>query len=310
MQIVRKEPESASPSMRRTFMACPKKFDWQFNHKLVPRAYNRAFGFGSMGHRLLEAYYRHGIDAIGATVDAIRLEWVEKQLDSYVLQMAETDLFALQGMIVGYLQNYHDTDSNWEIIGLEERYQSDSFGLYMQDGKPDIVIRDKNGHIWVGDHKFYSRLSESFVRTLTFDDQVNSYAKLVSEFLGPVRGILYNVVLKPTKRLKKKQTLSEFQREIALDYQKDPEKYFKREWVVLGSKHREAFEKNVLHVERTIHRSYEDDFFTKNPNECFSRGQCPYLELCVSGESAKHLYEIKKDYKEEDAKTQGEKDQP
>jgi hypothetical protein len=96
-------------------------------------------------------------------------------------------------IVEAYLLRNKDTILSWEILHVEEEF------LYVHDGEvitftPDLIIRDKNGFVWIIDHKSTSRVPGY---ELPFSDlQTLLYFAGVREMYPELRGFVFNYLRK------------------------------------------------------------------------------------------------------------------
>jgi len=298
-----------SYSKIRTFMTCEQMYKWSYVDNLVPLSTPRALSFGKMGHRFLEEYYKHHSFNVPFSqshmlelMNTFRKEADDSCQNANQIQNMEMDLSALMGMITAYQDIYKFADTEWEILAVElpvqtkVEYRGREVDLV---GIIDLVVKDKNGNIWVVDHKFLRTISDELVRMLPLDFQMLCYHFLLNEWLqahkieGRLKGAIYNVIKKSGKRLKKKQTTKEYQMELAGDYLKEPDKYFHREPVLVFPESYRMFEKILNRHIVVIPNALMGNKFCPNTTSCTNFGQCSYLDLCLKGGAAHHLYKKK-----------------
>ena len=288
-------PRRLSPSRRGTFLQCEQLYDYRYNQHLEPVSYARPLVFGSMGHLFLQYFYS------GSTPEAAEAEIMEKvhdaDWDAFSLQAFETDLHALRGMAQAYASHYSKDLENYSVCGVEQHIERPPPpGHFFADhGVLDLVfVIKKNDQLWVCDHKFLSQAQEGLIRKLPMDTQVQTYIRLAQHhYQRPVTGVLYNIILKSRKRLKKNQTLGQYQEELYTDYVTDPQKFFLREWVKVTPKHFRDFDKNQRELGQRMIAAHTSNTWVRNIKHCDNYGSCPFLNLCLDGEEAMHFYREK-----------------
>lgn len=296
------QENTVSITQIREFLTCEQRYDYRYNQLLSPRIYQRALEFGSIGHKFLEEHYvalKEGRSlSIVETLEKIKQDRIAQEMDAFTLQKFETDLFMAYGMFQAYTTYYKSDTEKWEILLAEDMLSLPEKinGLTFR-GKPDLIVREKNsGFIWVIDHKFMAQVSEGLIKKLPMDHQVHAYIQMTRHWLKekghdwPIRGVIYNVVKKSQRRLKAKQTLPEFQKELHDCYLETPDDYFLRQHVIVTDHHIRYFNTFMNQVTGDMARRQEDKQYKRNIYACDSYGECPFLDLCLNGEVSEHLY--------------------
>lgn len=298
-----KNPEDTfSASKIREFVSCQRRYKYKYVDRLAPRIYQRALEFGTIGHHFLEQWYISLRD--GTTYDVLAIaEDIKRErglegFDSESLQMFENDVFTACGMIEAYIKHYAKDAEKYEVLMVEEKisYSSKINGKIL-NGVPDLILKERNSnHVWIADHKFLAQVSDGLVKKLPLDYQIHAYLKMGKEWLTQnrpelfLRGAIYNIVRKPSKRLKKGQTLKEYQQELFLDYSERPDEFFFREMPIVTDKLIANFDSFLEIVTEDMTQKHASGKFLQNIFACDVYGTCPYLELCLYGDASKHLY--------------------
>lgn len=295
--------ETVSISQIREFLTCEQRYDYRYNQNLMPRIYQRALEFGTIGHKFLEEHYKaiwqgKPLDIV-ETLAKIREERLAEELDAFTLQKFETDLYMALGMFSSYVEYYKSDVEKWEILLAEDMlYLPEKISTKTFRGKPDLIVREKDtGFVWVIDHKFLTFVTEGLIRKLPMDHQVHAYMKLTRAWLDatnrkdwPIRGVIYNVIKKSARKLKKEQTLVEFQKELHDVYLETPDEYFTRQYIIVTDHHVRGFDTFMSQVITDMERREVDRAYKRNIYSCDLYGQCAYLDMCLDGQLALHLY--------------------
>lgn len=295
--------ESVSISQIREFLTCEQRYKYKYIDYLVPRIYMRALEFGSIGHKFLEEHYKAVQENrtlnIIETLDKIKEDRGYTDFDAFTLQKFETDLYMALGMFEAYTEYYAKDKDKWDILlaesmlSLPEKISTRTFL-----GKPDLIVREKEtGLVWVIDHKFLSQVSEGLIKKLPMDHQVHAYIQMTRHWLDTlghsdwqIRGVIYNVIKKSQRRLKKDQTLAQYQKELHDCYVEEPDQFFTRQHVIVTDHHTRHFNTFMQQVVKDMETRENDGQYKRNIYACDNYGECPYLDLCLSGEMSKHLY--------------------
>jgi len=276
----------------RTFLDCQKKYYWRYKELLSPKRYEQALEFGMIGHYMLSEYYKGRTD-FDNIAEGIREDRLKKEISADGRQKFETALYAAKGMVTAYADFYILDKKEWDIVANEKEVQSNYTGYaFREHGIPDLVINKADG-LFVVDHKFLSMyIPENTLLKLPLDHQAMLYTNLVSQELNlPVQGFIYNVILKSKKRLKKGQTLEQYQQELYNDYIDTPEKYFHRQKLITAGIDRTDFVKSIDMIKHNIRQSEAHETWIQNPSSCNRFGLCPFIYKCTKQPNCDHLYE-------------------
>lgn len=294
--------ETFSATKIREFVTCQKRYQYRYVDGLAPRAYIRALEFGSIGHKFLEEYYKSLRDGTPYDTKAVAEQIKEARglegFDAYSMQTFETDVFTACGMIEAYINHYKSDNELYEVLLVEQMLQySSKFNDRILRGVPDVILKErKSKFVWIVDHKFLTNITEGLVKKLPLDYQIQAYLKMGKEWLAKthpdliLRGAIYNVVRKPSKKLKKNQTLTEYQHELFEDYSLRPEEFFYRELPIVTDKHIENFDTFLDIVTGDMIEKERTGKYLQNIFACDNYGLCPFIDLCLYGDSSRHLF--------------------
>lgn len=125
-----------------------------------------------------------------------------------------------------------------------------------------------------------------FWRRLLFDSQPSTYVRAARELGHDVQGVLYDVLKKPTLRLKKGETPEAFRdRIIAEQYTKEPERFFARKEVVRLDHELDLADAETWAYAEQIHEARKRGRWPRNVDACFSyNSACEYLPICTGEE--------------------------
>ena len=294
-------------SMAGCFLSCRQKFDYRFNRQIVPVDDNvTALSFGSAVHAALERWFRYGIkdDAILVAESFPGLE-LENQLKASVL-------------VEKYIEHWGDKEP-FEVVDVEKEFNvplrnpanGHKSRTWTLCGKADGIV-ELNGEPYILEHKTTSCLDDAYIQRIGIDRQIAVYANAIGYVYGnPAVGAIYDILQKPTIRMKKGETEEEFQaRRAALiaksktgtssAKRQEPESeaafkqrlretidgsYFRREIVKFTP------EDIKMHMSElwAISKEMRTGVLYRNTGECNALGRkCPYLELCLArGDMAK-----------------------
>ena len=193
--------EPVSWSEIKTYQRCPKQWEYKYDQRLVPKGKARPLYLGSWGHAALETHYENGDWKLGFNI----------YLDDYN-KLFEEEREALEtkrgrrgrplpDIITQILKSYfwYHRDDGWKVVAVEQKFEVDTplkIGgkIVPFDGIIDLIIEDREGRLWVVDHKFVSSIPEanSFHG---MDPQLMLYPWAAGKaWKMDITGIIYNYV--------------------------------------------------------------------------------------------------------------------
>ncbi|KKK67140.1 hypothetical protein LCGC14_2957040, partial [marine sediment metagenome] len=178
-----------------TYQRCPKLYFYKYVKNLQRNKRSVALTQGTDAHKFLQVFFlalqqgRHvsgAWDEVYAYTDELAAANKELTFEDehaeYVELLAET----LQ-WIAGYCDQYGE---EWEVLHVEEE-----FLIMFETGEiitftPDLVVRDRNGYVWIIDHKTTSAIPDSGI---PFGDmQALLYYAGVQAIYPECRGFIFN----------------------------------------------------------------------------------------------------------------------
>lgn len=281
-------------SSLKLFRKCKRKFFWKYIVRLRPRYSSGPLLIGTAFHEALAQWYmkpradmakiaaRQGKEARDKfTASAEYFD--EEELDKHGAVMQ-----TIEGMLLGYADIYSADRTGWKFDrrDVEVKFDIDC-GPFDFQGKVDLIYQDGKRDVIV-EHKTARKIDSSYVDRLPMDTQVRAYVFGATRGLGRnPKEVLYDVVRKCGLRRKAKETASEFNARIALDYASRPGFYFFREPLKFSKD-------DIANFEYEMHQTHSEFMAIINgpdptnprawaPNdgtctEFFST--CPYMPLC------------------------------
>lgn len=258
----------------RCFRKCQKLYEYKYVKCVRPKKNAVPLDFGIAVHAGLEKYWETG--------DA------GKALEGCHTALAEGDLEPQEqakvlAAMTAYCQKWDASRHLWEVVSVEEEFLFDR----KYAGKMDSIARHTmTGELYIIEHKTVGKDVEDpgdpyWVR-LSYDLQIALYMAAVERIYGERPRVLYDVIRKPTIRLKKSESVAEFGKRVLSEYNQNPQRWFFRKEI-----HTDA---NVLnevidHAEETWDMIQEGKFH-KNEYQC-SVGfmTCEYINVCAGLES-------------------------
>lgn len=170
--------EHYSNSSASTFRRCKYKYQLLYGKGKVelPQEEGNGLRLGSAGHMAMRAFY-------SGEKPSVAFDWAYEEFDPQT--EAEYKKFEeLKAVLRKYFPlAYMD---GWEILEVEKKIELDRYqGIF------DLVVRTKQGKIWIVDHKFRKSRQMSH---LEVDTQVSFYLMLAKLIGVEVEGLLYNTI--------------------------------------------------------------------------------------------------------------------
>jgi hypothetical protein len=302
-----------------TLGRCPQKYKYRNVWKIQRVRKDKSLTQGSMIHRLLMAYFlglRDGTDPetmISLEEESLREEGTQWLFQDEAVVFGDLLDDSLR-IVVDYVNHY---DDDWEVLHVEEQFTVEiehDGQTYVITVTPDLVVRDRNGYVWIIDHKS----TVSLPTGLPFLDlQAGVYLLAVKAVYPETKGFLFNWLRKkvPTEpRLNKTKTdgmykvnnlksvdttfelLRDFITSEAPHLMDDPEhkarlaelheenRFFSRQQIYLGAEEAQAtltdlgnqVELSVILEERGLYfRVYQSSGFMACDN-------CEYRSVCMT----------------------------
>jgi len=123
--------------------------------------------------------------------------------------------------------------------------------------------------------------NSSYWRTLAIDSQVSHYALTQWQGGDKVDGTIYDVIRKPTIRLKQSETHEEFEERLAADALARPEFYYGRKMVPRMDSELLEYAKELWDQAQAIGEAMTKNRHFRNSGACMNYGRaCEYLGIC------------------------------
>jgi len=244
---------------------------------------------------------------------------------------AENELVATQcrALITGYAAEYHSTNSNYEIVEIEKVYTAPLRNLdpkgrisrkWTMAGKIDKLVKI-DGEFFLVDHKTTSLAiadpDANYWRSLRIDSQPRHYEILMYSDGIPLRGIVWDVVKKPTTKPRKitqgvrnstrntgqymgedvsdetlvellemdRENMEMYSIRLVKEILEDRDRYFKRKNIALTTEELEQYNRSLWQLSddmtRTMKRTAKTGMTPYNPGGCMMYNTpCQYLGVC------------------------------
>ncbi len=182
-----------------TFLRCPKQFEYRAVEKLERKAQAPDLFRGIEAHETLKDFFfslQRGADPAIAWMTA--KETAMKRIEEHKNAMFDDELLDAQKeaeIILSVIENYViQYKEGWEILHVEEEFYIELDMGQVVSFTPDLVVRDRNGSVWIIDHKTTSRGVEEGV---PFGDmQALLYYAGVKALYPETAGFIFNRIRK------------------------------------------------------------------------------------------------------------------
>lgn len=242
----------------KTYLDCPRKYQWAYVERIRPIKQSDALRFGSLFHSVFER-----LD--------LGVEW--PNVVAWVRNAAVSEVETQQVLrLAAEHHRYHDGD-DYEVIESEGVWQSD-IGEVACTGKRDRVVILPDGRKAVQEYKTAGEdisPGSLYWRRLRMDIQVSMY--LISSGADT---IIYDVTRKPTIRQKQNETVAEYGERLTADIRARPDYYFQRHEIARIREDTVAAVEDIAAVDRLVSLGQ----YPRNTASCTRFGECPYFSAC------------------------------
>lgn len=278
---------------------CPRRylFSNRLRWGLRKSESSSALVIGTIVHRFMAGLYA-GMSAaqVTDTLAAAVTPLIDEETDSKRRQNMLKEWNVARVMVDHWLLAYgHPNDHEIEVLAVEQTLCAPLTFLGKHTtsliGTLDVALQNKSVEVWIMDHKTTGLRPSLFASGLAYDNQSRAYRELwnAAHPDTPAVGIIHNILMKPTIRLKKNQTYEEYYEEVGEWYESqaicDPGTApFMKSYVrFLEPPLAECPEaRNIVEAEARwccIEPNLAD--FYRNRRSCYDYNRpCPYLDLC------------------------------
>ena len=294
--IAKKAPHT-SPSSMSMFLCCRRKAYFHLVRRITIKEPKLSLSLGKLWHAGLETWYTTKDQA--TAVRAIQKGVMDEAATGFsAFNTPATIAYyraMLTGMLLGYIEKFGKKDlTTWKWKEAESEFELPNFfntGITFR-GTIDGIIeipKGPNKGLWVVEHKTTKDLAYYTVEGIKQNIQTLAYLHAARQlFKIQLKGIIWNAVRKPSKRLKKQQTIEDYCKEIKEDYLARPDFYFYRQQLIINSANVEAWTKDVKHImhdmECCFNHSTSLPHWYKNTAVCDMFGGCEFIPICTRGE--------------------------
>jgi len=288
-----------------TWCACRQKWYWTYHIGIVPKRKERAPSIGACGHLAIAAMLQ-------------KKDWRKAIQNWYEIELQKRELFdeelaefaqippLVTTIMERYQKAYNDT---FETVLVEEKFTIPIQGLKARlIGYWDAIVRDKDGNLWLAEHKFPKSRFRS-EKDLELDSQIGVYVYAAYRSGLKVVGTIFNQLLArlPVEpKLNKDGTLSrtkiytDWQTywDTLLKYNLNPVDYvemrekladcvfFKRNYLYRPVVEINTFAKDLYRRIWDLRSSKKHIYRNESAINC---GCCAYRELCIESVKGRDL---------------------
>lgn len=281
-------------------LTCPASFKHRYLVNVVHKKKPIFFVSGSAIHKFIEFLYRTrdeklALRQVEQTFADVNTELFTRE----EMHDLSCDKHTMMGIATAYPAFYKQDFDTYKQFLTEQKFDI-PFGKHRYVGTIDGLFQDHAGDWWIFETKTASAqsLNEDYFERVKIDSQVTGYMHGGKKILGVMpRGVIYNVIKKPSIRLKAGETLVAFQRRCFEEYTHfaKEKSYFTRTEVMVSDHRLESWTQTTNYLIQNLAEKIErgtSEIWPMNTGACKAYfSTCPYMNACVTGKYNKLLYE-------------------
>ena len=287
-----------SNSERQSFTTCRRMWHFSYERRLSPLTVPTPFLVGNAVHKGLALFYGgedfEAAEVVNDIFDPVRKGEGNRFLSAEQLGDLEKQAAMSTGMIQAYCATRRDDLKKWKVLMVEKDCKFRVGSRWDMYFTIDVVV-EQGKKQWIVEHKTAASVDAGYIGRLALDDQISTYM-VGAESLGfKPKGVIYNVLLKPRIRQKKKESYQEYLGRIHTLYEESPEEYNHREIVLRSKTELEVFEDELRRFTEEMARIKEGGFYAKNTGACITRfgSSCQFMPLCIEGDAALDRFKVR-----------------
>jgi len=308
---VHTELKYVSCSKLQTWLQCRRKYYWKYIRGLEPKRLHTPFLVGKAVHLGLSLFYEKELTE-KEIFHKVQNHVEDILSSSFITPEDAPNIEKQKAIIIGMLKGYFKQYSNENIRPIaNELHIEHPITLNVTfHGIVDLLYKDiTDNTLWIMDHKTRSTITKQAVEMVPMDMQTQMYRWLVRKALKKiVHGVNFNLIRKPSIKIKKNETTAEFLERIVKDYDQRAPEFFYREKVLYSRETAEATLNDVQEIIKqmvtiyALHSFSAPDLINSYPRTtaaCWTyNSRCPYWELCRYGEKPHRLlaFQPRKEY--------------
>jgi len=276
--------QRVSATKLRCWNWCRKKYFFRYVEGLEPRHIGAALRFGRAIHAGFD--YLLTEKPLGflweEELKATMLQAYTEQLDSFSpedeieLQKA---MQALRAWVKEDPLNVYQASPRSAVVASESGFCISVGYARRIVGYFDAIL-GVQGESWVLEHKTTSRVDGKYFNNLLRDEQASMYILAARELGYDVKGVLYNIVLKPSIRLSKRETQEEYIKRVGKWY-KEPGRFIVHR-VTRTENQLTEFRRDLTQAMADMRKAEREESFYRAPQNCSaSYYTCEYDSICL-----------------------------
>lgn len=278
--------------------SCWRKYFWKWVLNLEPRKINLNFWYGSVLHTGFETLLIK--KSLTASLQAMKME-SRKRCARYILSSDDYDEVEIQFQIISAIITEASRRPFIERMKLD--WTEKQFSYRLEPSGISFHCTADGGGTYEGDNTLYEiktarSIPKNYLTALEFDKQVyGEICAMKASGLDYPTKCAYCVFHKPSKYVKKNQSVDDFIKEIQQDLKKRPNWYFvpdvrRKEGfpylLFIGKNTLESTDKDLNTTAEMLQQRYDvgEDrlldpaYWPMNTRQCLNFGTCPYFILC------------------------------
>jgi hypothetical protein len=181
----------------RTFLTCRKRWEWNYEKKLVTKKPHVTPFFGSLGHEGLAEWYKTG--SIEKAKKAVKEYLEENYIKSQ--ELFDEDIEVFRGMaedvctiLERYIEFYGESDFPLDsIVLVEHKFEIPIRAIKTKlIGYWDLLHRDKQDNLWLVEHKFPKTFQSE--EDIVLNGQIGTYQWAALRLKYNIVGTIYNQI--------------------------------------------------------------------------------------------------------------------
>jgi hypothetical protein len=296
-----------SVSSVQDWLTCKRLYYYKRIKKYEKAVYNLPFIVGRVVHEGLAAVLSKKLNAVELMTEVYKKERKaaiqEFGLTPEQIEVLDMQEFTTKGMLLAYKKKYAKMIADMKYLGSEIEGALDLGNDVTFVVKMDNIVKVRNKKL-LHELKTTKEITPDYVKRVQTDLQIAVYYHFHNIIWPeePIEEIMYDIIRKPSIRIKKKESKSEFLQRLQEWYQKPED---------MSVFHIERFKKPGIDEDSTINtvvkvseemlRCKEKEDYYQDFDKCHSYygDICPYYTLCHEGGETKEnlvLYKIRKSY--------------
>ena len=285
--------DGVTQSFLREFRKCKLQCNYNYVQGWEPIKQKDYFLFGECGHFVLERAYRlpkpPTIDEITLFINNFAATQDTSRLSPKDIQQRELIYGLVRAILIVYFVKYKKDWKDKHFVKTEIPFKIKFMDTYLC-GKVDGIYRTIGDNYYIIDHKFlWNRTNFGDLgATLPFDIQCNFYLFALRRLLEKnIKGIVYNVILKPGQIQKKTESDVDYIQRVMTEYVSDPDKYFRRLRLQVSSPEMDLWKnQQLIPLLKEVKQWYENGCSPEPYNDdalITKYGRCSLFTLITQG---------------------------